>query len=132
MRVWLENWEWQCCGEPFALGSEVLWDLVPADDEFRSWLGTPLGAAVVGSITHYETHHGNGKDVNPTSTRGRVDSIDAVYWQLAPRPGGDPRVLYPVAGTGALESRERADGREPETDGGPSFGGYIVDFMPLT
>jgi hypothetical protein len=23
-RLWLESWEWQCCGEPFKVGSEVV------------------------------------------------------------------------------------------------------------
>jgi len=131
VRIWLENWEWECCGEPFSLGSEVVWGLIPMGDELRSWLATPLGADAVTAITHYETHHADGDDVEPTPTRGRVDSIDAVYWKLAPHRGGDPRVLYPIASTGALESREHADGWEPETDGGPSFGGYIVELAPL-
>jgi len=67
----------------------------------------------------------------PTPTRARVESIEAVYWERAPRPDEDPVVVYPVAGTGALERRQSFNRWEPETDGGPHFAGYIVELAPL-
>jgi hypothetical protein len=129
--VWLEDWEWQCCGEPFALGAEVEWGLLPASDGDRAYLIEPLGAAVVGGITHCETHHAGEDDEQPVPTRGRVESITAAYWHVAPRAGGDQRVHYPVAGSAVLERRETANGWEPETEGGPRFEGYIVELATL-
>jgi hypothetical protein len=29
VRVRLTEWEWQCCGEDFRVGSEVDWDVMP-------------------------------------------------------------------------------------------------------
>ena len=84
VQVWLEDWEWQCCGEPFAVGAEVEWGLVPVSSESRSYLLDPLGAEVVAGITHYQTHH-EGEDDERQLTRGRVESIVAAYWQVAPR-----------------------------------------------
>jgi hypothetical protein len=130
VRVWIEDWEWQCCGEPFAVGDEIEWGLLPDGD--RSYLTRPLGAEVANAITHFETHHQAEDDEQPTATRGRVESIEAAYWHLAPRPGEDPRVLYPVEETGVLASRVTADGWEPERADGRTFEGYIVTLTPLS
>ena len=121
----------QCCGDPFGLGAEVEWGLLTADDDFREWIESPLGAELAESITHYEAHHQGDDDPQPTPTRGRVESIAAVYWRLAPLSGSDARIMYPVFDTAVLERREQADGWEPEVDGGPSFHGYIVELTSL-
>ena len=132
MRVWLDNWEWQCCGEQFGVGSEVEWGLTPISPGERSFLLEPLGAEVVDEISHCETHHeDSADDVQPVPARGRVESITAVYWARAPRLGGDPREYHPVAGTAVLERRETADGWEPQAEGGPCFEGYLVELTPL-
>ena len=102
MRVWLEDWEWQCCGEPFGIGSEVEWGLTQLSPLDRSYLVEPLGDQAVERITHCETHHETDDDVQPVPTRGRVQSITAVYWRLAPRPSEDPRTHHPVAGSAVL------------------------------
>jgi hypothetical protein len=60
-----------------------------------------------------------------------VEAIEAAYWHLAARPGKDPRVLYPVEGTGVLERRATADGWEPERADGRKFEGYIVTLTLL-
>src|SRR3954453_6045775 len=65
VRVWLEEWEWQCCGEPFAVGSEVEWGLLPMSGESRSYLKDPLGTDVVAEITHREAHHEGEDDKQP-------------------------------------------------------------------
>jgi hypothetical protein len=41
-------------------------------------------------------------------------------------------VLFPVADSAVVESRDRADGWEAETDGGPSFCGYLVELAALS
>lgn len=131
MRVWVEDWEWQCCGQPFAVGADVEWGLLPVSSEAGEYLIEPLGGEVVASITHCETHHEGEDDPQPVPTAGRVESILAAYWEIAPRPNTDSRVLHPVAGTGVLEPRDTADGWEPEVEGGPRFEGYIVTLAPI-
>jgi hypothetical protein len=130
VRVWITDWEWQCCGDPFAVGGQVEWGLVPADDQFREQYGAPLGAEVAASMTHYETHHQHADDPQRTLTRGRVEAIESVFWRDAPKPDGDPRVRYPVAGSAVRERRERADGWEAERQDGLTFHGYIVELAP--
>jgi hypothetical protein len=105
---------------------EVEWGLLPLGTEARSFLANPLGADVMATISHCEEHHQSEDEEQPIPTRGRVESIVAVYWHTAPRPNEDPRHHYPVPGTGVLEPRETADGWEPENEDGPQFAGYIV------
>ena len=130
----------------------------PLSSEGRAFLAEPLGTIVDG-ITHCETHHEDPADEpQPVPTCGRVDSIAAVYWRTAPRPGGDPNLHYPVAGTAVVEARQRVAGPEPDRSGtvfvydpvdgtvapktrqrpdrleewtdGADFQGYIVDLVP--
>jgi hypothetical protein len=83
-------------------------------------------------ISHCETHHYRpDDDPQPVETRGRVRFITAVYWARASQPGEDPRAQYPVPGTSVLETRDSADGWEPEDDDGPRLEGYIVELTPL-
>lgn len=41
--MWADDWQMQCCGEPFRVGSEVAWTLGEAD---RDWLEEMLGQVV--------------------------------------------------------------------------------------
>jgi uncharacterized protein DUF6578 len=131
VRVWITDWELQCCGDPFSVGMPVSWDLVPADAAFREWIEPPLGAALAASISHYETHHHDGEETQPTLTPGRVEAIDAVFWRDAPRADEDPRVRYPVAGSAIRERRQHADGWETSSHDGLHFHGYIVELAPV-
>ena len=130
MRVWLDSWEWQCCGERFAVGSVVDWALTPISAEATSFLAKPLGADVVDGISHYEGHHPDEDEPARTLTRGRVESIKAVYWGLDRRPGEAP-VYDPRPLSAVYESRDSADGSDPdEREGGLRFSGYIVELSP--
>jgi hypothetical protein len=132
VKVWIDDWEWQCCGEPFAAGSTVRWGLVPATEESRTFLAGPLGRELADAITHCETHHEQPDDpLQPVPTRGRVEAIQAVYWMLAPRSGENPRALWPVDGTAEFQSRDMADGWEPESENGRSFHGYMVELAAI-
>ena len=131
--VWIDNWEWQCCGEPFEVGSNVLWGLVPASEQFKSELAKQLGE-VADRLTHCETHHDMDDEIRPIPIRGKVEGIYAVYW-IRESQRDDPRVYESVPGTGVLESRETANGWEPEDETTSSrvrtFEGYIVELAPL-
>lgn len=135
VRVWTDGWEWECCGAPFDVGHLVTWGLTPLSSSERVSLSQPLGHDVADTITHIETHHAYGlddDDVQPVATRGRIESIQAVYWHSAPRLGGEETTFYPVTGTAVLEPRETAGGgREPTRDPDLWFEGYLVDIEPL-
>ena len=133
MRVWTEAWEWQCCGDPFKVGSDVIWGLVPASEALKRELGKQLGDEVAAEITHYETHHEDDDEVRPSPTRGRIEAIHAVYWTRAAAPEA-PQVYESVPGTGVLEERDNADGWESDDEAGNrlrSFEGYIVTLAPV-
>ena len=135
VKVWTDEWEWQCCGEEFAIGSVVEWNLVPLSPDDRAYFSKPLGDEIADDITHSETHHAYGltdDDAQPITIRGRIGSIHAVYWESASLPGDEPYTVYPLKGTGVLEPRQTGGGgSEPESEDGPEFEGYIVDFVPL-
>ncbi|MFG1925415.1 DUF6578 domain-containing protein [Cryptosporangium sp. NPDC048952] len=120
--VWVDNWQMQCCGDPFAVGHEVSWTLQDADDE---WLANILGDDAARGVTKAEEHHGGVPDDAPATT-GRVAAIKAVHHRYAPKPGDDPRARYVVPGSGVVTTIESADGWTPD-QGELSFAGYIVD-----
>lgn len=111
-----------CCGEPFAVGDSVEWGLT--DEVDVEWLEAVIGAELAAEVTHLEDHH----DVNEgaVARRGKVLSIRCAYCRFAPTPGGDERVLYPVAGTAEIRSVHSVDGIG---DGGSDlhFNGYLVE-----
>lgn len=112
--IWLSAWQLQCCGDPFSLGSVVSWHVVPPDEE---WLTSVLGPELAGTVTGSEDHHGAAAE----TVTGNVRSIRAVSYELAPRPGEDPRFLHRVPGTTVLTEVETADGE------GADVAGYLVD-----
>jgi hypothetical protein len=126
VKVILGGWEWQCCGEPFAVGSEVVWNIRAVSAEARAFLAKPLGDPVADAITHEETHH--GPDALPPPVRARVEAIWLVKWDIAPRPGDDSGMHYPVPGTGVIEALSAVDRSKTGDD---RFEGYLVDLQPL-
>src|SRR3954451_24359290 len=106
--VWVDDWQLQCCGDPFSVGSEVTWTLSHEPD--REWLTEVIGAAFASSVTHAEEHHGGLPESWPRTT-GRVTAIRSVFCRYAP-VGTDSRTLSPVPGSGRLHDIDRADGRE--------------------
>lgn len=121
IKVWVDDWQMQCCGEPFAIGDEVSWTLRDPDTE---WLELVLGNDLAGSIDQAEEHHGGvGEDV--THTRGIVAAIHTVHCRYAPISGGADTALYPVAGSGVVDAVRSADGWIPDR-GELKFAGYLV------
>lgn len=111
--VWVDDWQLQCCGEPFAVGSHVAWTLGPANvDRLEVALGTQAGA-----IDLIEDHHGGLPEGTPV-TRGTVTSIKAVHRRLP----------APVHADVTCRSVSRADGWEPQTPQS-RFLGYLVQLI---
>lgn len=128
--VWVDDWQFECCGEPFSVGNRVTWSLAKPDTE---WLSTVLGAAEGARVTHAEDHH----ETLPTVTgRGTIRAIREVHYRSAPRAGGDPRRYYPVEGSAELVEVVDANGWELPASGLGGLGGFLVDItfdqdMPL-
>jgi hypothetical protein len=101
--VWVDGWQMQCCGTPFAVGSRVAWTLGEAD---RDWLETVLSTDVQQTVDMAEDHHG-ALPADARQTRATVIRIRAVRCRYASRPGHDPRTLYPVSGSGVLSTSNR-------------------------
>jgi hypothetical protein len=123
--VWVE--ELDCCGEPFALGSTVTWELHSVADGERRFLRAVFGDVIAARITDgYERH------VQYEQTRdvvGIVRSIEAVSWQIHPladdSPVTDALGLYALPGSLVIEARSAAKAFDRVGDRGCL--GYIVD-----
>jgi hypothetical protein len=131
MLVWVDGWQMQCCGDPFAVGSRVEWTLYEMADE--DWLDSVLGEELAGEVTHGEEHHDEAAAAAAAPTTvGQVQRIRAVCGKFGPDPGSVSAaapVNIPIPGTAELVDVTRADGwyREPD---GLEFNGYLVDLRP--
>jgi hypothetical protein len=123
--VWVDDWQMQCCGEPFHVGSEVAWTVSETGQTAQDRLESMLGANEHVKVDAAEEHHG-GLPPDTPRTRGTVARIRACHCRYEPSPGEDPRVLYPVPGSGVVSDLESADGWTPDR-GGAKFVGYLVD-----
>jgi len=123
LRVWVDDWQMQCCGQPIEVGAKVSWTLKPADD--LDFAAAVLGQELAQSLTHAEEHHGGLPDGAPV-TVGTVTAIKAVRCRYDRAPGGDDKTLYPVEGTVDLREVSRADGWERD-EPDLRFVCYLVD-----
>ena len=73
MRVYLSEWEWACCGEPFAVDEVAELKVSPVSHALAAHLGD-LGSTVEAVESHHES-----EDVPTRTVRGFVRAIDAVY-----------------------------------------------------
>jgi hypothetical protein len=122
-RVWVDAWQMQCCGTPFADGDTVDWVLSTGYDP--EWLEHVAGPEVARSVDFSEERHGPHPD-DASITTGVVIAILAVRCRFEPDPDGPPNQWHPVRGSGQLTLTHTADGWETE-EGGLHFNGYIVD-----
>jgi hypothetical protein len=66
-RVFYDDWQFECCGEPFAIGDEVTWDV-----EEAAWLAD-LGPDVL-----HEHHHADMNETSPLAgTVARIQMVRA-------------------------------------------------------
>ncbi|GGZ84598.1 hypothetical protein GCM10010344_59980 [Streptomyces bluensis] len=120
LKIWVDDWQIQCCGQSFAPGDVVSWNLLEVDPEDY--------AAVVGSehapaIDFREEHHGHEEEQALTSLE--VLAVAEVHCRYAVPPGSTADVLYPVPGTTVMVPASEADGwAEAQPD--VRFAGYLV------
>ncbi|MFF4288848.1 DUF6578 domain-containing protein [Streptomyces sp. NPDC001633] len=120
--VWMDSWQMECCGEPFALGSEVSWAVVAPD---REWLTKVLSAGTAATVDGVEEHHG-GRPEQPAPVRGTVTGISAVHCRFAPLPGEPGHTRHPVPGSSTLTPLSSAP-RWHADRGDLRFVGFLVE-----
>ena len=120
LTVWVDDWQIQCCGTPFAIGDQVTWTLSPTPD--LDWLSGIFGPERARGITHAEDHHGQ---IDVVATRGRVVDIAAAFCRYTEHPWGRGTELRHVPGSGELRPLTEADGWDSAPEGALSLG-YVV------
>lgn len=111
--VWLDAWQQQCCGEPFAVGSRVGWTL--RDIPRGRFFDDVAGAEIAQRITHAEEHHGAVPEDAPV-VHGLVREIRAIHGRFVRERDwapGESRIVTSADGSDEVE--------------GLSFNGYVVD-----
>jgi hypothetical protein len=111
--VWVDAWQMQCCGEPFAVGDRVGWTL--RDLPRGRLLDDVVGSEVAARITHAEEHHGGVPEDAPV-VLGTVRSILAAHACFVRETSWVP---------GELKTVRSADGTDEVS--GLSFHGSVVD-----
>ncbi len=110
----------QCCGDPFEIGSTIIWTATSYDPTWISGLTREQAE----QIDYAEERHGGASGAGLISLGGAIASIQAVrcgYTQSG-------KTLTPIAGSATLTSVGSADGWEEESDG-LRFVGYLVEMI---
>ncbi|WP_371660138.1 DUF6578 domain-containing protein [Streptomyces sp. NBC_00280] len=124
LTIWVDDWQIQCCGETFAPGDVVSWNLLEADPE--DYVGV-VGDERATGIDFREEHHGQEGEHTPTSLE--VLTITEVHCRYAVPPDSATNVQGPVPGTTELVPVSEANGwAESRPD--ISFAGYLVTARP--
>lgn len=99
-RVWLDDWEWGCCGDAFSVGDEV--DLGIRSRRLDSILSDMLGPSLAATVDAIESHH---EHEFTDRVRGRVDAVHAVMREVIerrslrhPGHGAPPDAVMPAEG----------------------------------
>jgi hypothetical protein len=127
--LWMDRWQLECCGTPFAVGDAVTWTVrTDVDRDFLSRAASPELAA---SIDLREEHHDDGDDQGVGPTR-RATGVVAGIRALTCRYAMDAveGAALPVAGSGLLQ---------PVTDSGEAVRpgderyhlGWVVELRSL-
>ncbi|AEV85728.1 hypothetical protein ACWT_4706 [Actinoplanes sp. SE50] len=113
--VWVDKADWNCCGDPFRVGSRVDWEL--RRDIDARWLGEVLGSGAAVGVDAYQYHHG-GPDAVIEPASATVTRIQAVHARPDPRTGTVP-------GSGVLTELPEVTRGVPDR-GDLTFEGFLV------
>ncbi|MEU8531718.1 DUF6578 domain-containing protein [Streptomyces parvulus] len=120
LTIWVDDWQIQCCGEAFAPGDVVSWNLLEVDPEDYADV---VGDERATRIDFREEHHGQESGLTPTLLE--VLTITEVHCRYAVHPDSTTNIQGPVPGTTQLVPVSEANGwaeSRPDT----SFAGYLV------
>ena len=121
LTVWVEDWQHECCGDPFGIGSTVRWTLGEPDEAVDMLFGPDLSV----HVDREEDRHYVLTDLDTPETVGTVTAIRSVRVRYARDPE-DERVRFPVPGSAELTEVDRSDGAEMRSKG---FAGYLVEIL---
>jgi len=119
-RVWLTNWEWACCGDPFAVGDDV--DFGIAAHAPGRGLAAILGPVLAGTVDAVESHH---EEEFTDRVRGRVIAVNTVQHQVIER-----RTLRRPGHGAPLTASMPAEGEEWPMSGRELGNGVFVGTRP--
>ncbi|MBW9092688.1 hypothetical protein JNB62_03220 [Microbacterium jejuense] len=119
-RVWLTEWEWACCGDPFAVGDDV--DLGIAARTPGEALAELLGPALAATVDAVESHH---EEEFPDRVRGRVVAVHGVTQEVIER-----RTLRRPGHGAPLTADMPAEGEEWPMTGQDMGNGLFVGTRP--
>ena len=111
--VYIEAWQMQCCGEPFAKGDVVSWEAFVATDSLE------IDGETV-NIDFYEEHHTTHRHIMFQIT-GQVERVLAEY---SPRVEGQQNIEYSKSKKCYIDCCEEVDGWNFPQD--VSDWGYVV------
>ena len=120
--VWVDAWQQECCGDPFAIGDGVTWPLESEPD--REWLQAALTPELASRVGFWQERHAEA-GAEPQSRTGTVVGVRAAFGRYAAREG-DGAGLYPVPGSAVLVDLARAAGFE-SVPSGERLNGYVVE-----
>lgn len=126
-RVWITSWEFECCGDPFGVGSTVNWTVdrldgsVAHDATSARWFAAAIGPDEAARITDAEGHHSDSPEER-VSLAGNVVAIRAAFCRFERDSG------FPVAGSGWFVDKAAAEnGEDDDLPDDAQFIGYLVD-----
>ena len=112
--VWIDDWQIQCCGDPFKVGDTVRWTAVP-------WKSPLSDDVYEGTIDYYYENHA-GKDDRVFEITGTVTAITALYAMMA-ADSVKPKWKVPVSWQSTAV--DEADGDNDDVDD-LTFQAYVV------
>ena len=127
--VFVETWQQECCGDPFAVGDEVSWPVVAVQDQ--ELLAVRLGRELSGRVTACVERHAEHVE----ELRLRVNRIRSAFCAYEKVPGQDRRLPHgethrPVPGTTVLRDVRAVDRGHQELEH-LHWLGYVVDAQPF-
>ncbi|HEY6740556.1 MAG TPA: DUF6578 domain-containing protein [Actinopolymorphaceae bacterium] len=122
LTIWVDEWQMECCGDPFSVGSTVSWTVLPVTDP--DWLCDVLGPERAAAVDAVEDHHAATPD-DLREIAGVVQAISTVHCRFAEVAPRDPQGARPVPGSCVVTEVDRTDGRPTRRDD-LSFVGYLV------
>ena len=128
LTVWMADWQMQCCGEPFSVGTTVEWPLAPVAD--RGALILAMGQELAETVTHQEDHHGLLLPENAPRTAGTVLSIRAIHGRYG-RAQDQGNCVSQLRESATATLVGSADGWESEDPEGARFVGYVIELDAL-